>query len=202
MESNVIRPWKKIQSEQIADCRVFTVHKKLSQRTSANSERTHDFYVFDSGDWVNIIPVTANGEVILIEQFRHGTEGFTLEIPGGSVDREDPSPQYAAERELLEETGYMAHRWVPLGQSHPNPAIQGNLCHTFLALDVRQIEVPEFSGTEEIAIRLVPLSEIPDLIRQGTITHALVMVAFYWLQLSEDILNREFNLIGFRPGLN
>ncbi len=202
MESNVIRPWKKIQSEQIADCRVFTVHKKLSQRTSANSERTHDFYVFDSGDWVNIIPVTSNLEVILIEQFRHGTEGFTLEIPGGSVDIEDPSAQFAAERELLEETGYIAKRWVPLGQSHPNPAIQGNLCHTFLALDVRQIEVPEFSGTEEIAIRLVPLADIPDLIRQGTITHALVMVAFYWLQLSEDVLSRELNLMGFRPGLN
>lgn len=182
MEGHAIKPWLKICSEQIADCRVFTVHKKSSQK----AERTHDFYVFDSGDWVNIIPLTENREVLMIEQFRHGTEGFTLEIPGGMVDPEDPSPRFAAERELLEETGYMAEKWIPLGQSHPNPAIQGNLCHTFLALNVKQIEIPEFAGTEEIAIRLLPLDDVPDLVRRGAITHALVMVAFYWLQLNED----------------
>lgn len=177
-----------ITSEQIADCRVFTVHKKLSRRENAGAERTHDFYVFDSGDWVNIIPLTENREVLMIEQYRHGTEGFTLEIPGGSVDLDDPSPVYAAERELLEETGYIAQKWIPLGQSHPNPAIQGNLCHTFLALNVRQIEIPEFAGTEDIAVRLLPLDDVPDLIRSGVITHALVMVAFYWLSLNEDVI--------------
>jgi len=189
MDSRVIKPWMNITSEQIADCRVFTVHKKLSRRETAGStDRTHDFYVFDSGDWVNIIPLTENREVLMIEQYRHGTEGFTLEIPGGSVDPEDPSPVFAAERELLEETGYTAQKWIPLGQSHPNPAIQGNLCHTFLALNVRQIEIPEFAGTEDIAVRLLPLDDVPDLIRSGTITHALVMVAFYWLSLNEDVL--------------
>ena len=177
-----------ITSEQIADCRVFTVHKKLSRRETAGKDRTHDFYVFDSGDWVNIIPVTENREVLMIEQYRHGTENFTLEIPGGTVDSDDPSPVYAAERELLEETGYIAQKWIPLGQSHPNPAIQGNLCHTFLALNVRQIEIPEFAGTEDIAVRLLPLDDVPDLIRSGTITHALVMVAFYWLSLNEDVI--------------
>ncbi len=190
MDSRVIKPWMNIASEQIADCRVFTVHKKLSRRETGTTDRTHDFYVFDSGDWVNVIPLTENREVLMIEQYRHGTEGFTLEIPGGSVDPEDPSPVYAAERELLEETGYIAQKWIPLGQSHPNPAIQGNLCHTFLALNVRQIEIPEFAGTEDIAVRLLPLDDVPDLIRQGTITHALVMVAFYWLSLNEDIIRR------------
>lgn len=180
-----MKPWLKVHSEQIADCRVFTVHKKLSYKASGNTERTHDFYVFHSGDWVNIIPLTENNEVVLIEQYRHGTEGFTLEIPGGSVDAEDPSPLYAAERELLEETGYMAGSWEPLGQSHPNPAIQSNLCHTFIARNVRQIEIPQFMGTEEIAIRLVPLEQIPQLVREGVITHALVMVAFYWLSLKQ-----------------
>lgn len=176
----------KIHSEQIADCRVFTVHRKLSRKASASQDRTHDFYVFHSGDWVNIIPLTENREVVLIEQYRHGTEGFTLEIPGGSVDGEDPSPLFAAERELFEETGYKAANWVTLGQSHPNPAIQSNLCHTFLALDVKQVEVPKFTTTEEItAIRLVPLREVPELVRSGVITHALVMVAFYLLSLRE-----------------
>ena len=187
MPDQVIKPWMKVHSEQIADCRVFTVHRKLSRKSSANADRTHDFYVFHSGDWVNIIPLTEKREVVLIEQYRHGTERFTLEIPGGSVDAEDPSPQFAAERELLEETGYQAKSWINLGKSHPNPAIQSNWCHTFLALDVKQIEVPEFSSTEEIAaIRLVPLLEVPELVRSGVITHALVMVAFYMLSLSDQ----------------
>lgn len=186
-ESSVteMHPWKNIKSEKIADCRVFTVHKKLSSKPFGTAERTRDFYVFDSGDWVNIIPVTSDGKVILIEQFRHGTEGFTLEIPGGGVDPEDPSAVYAAERELLEETGYAAESLTFLGESHPNPAIQNNRCYTFLANNVKWVQKPEFKGTEEIAIRLVPLNEVPELIRNGVITHALVLVAFYWLQLAQ-----------------
>ena len=184
MKVGSVRPWRSISSVEIADCRVFTVHKKLSARPSGESERTHDFYVFHSGDWVNIIPVTDEGEVILIEQYRHGTEQFTLEIPGGSVDPDDPDPRFAAERELLEETGFAAKEWIELGRSHPNPAIQSNVCHTYLARGAHQIEIPEFSGTEEIAIRLVPLEEVPALIDSGAITHALVLVAFYWLHLS------------------
>lgn len=150
-------------------------------------QKTHDFYVFHSGDWVNIIPVTSSGEVILIEQYRHGTEEFTLEIPGGSIDPEDPSPLQAAQRELLEETGYSARKLRHIGSSHPNPAIQSNACHTFLAEDVHQIQIPEFKTTEEVAIRKVRADDIPELIRSGVITHALVLVAFYWLQL--DSLN-------------
>jgi len=187
-ESSVtqMHPWKNIKSEKIADCRVFTVHKKLSSKPFGAAERTRDFYVFDSGDWVNIIPVTSDGKVILIEQFRHGTEGFTLEIPGGGVDPEDPSAVYAAERELLEETGYVAESLTFLGESHPNPAIQNNRCYTFLANNVSWVQKPEFKGTEEIAIRLVPLNEVPELISKGVITHALVLVAFYWLQLAQS----------------
>ncbi|MGD9684738.1 MAG: NUDIX hydrolase [Candidatus Obscuribacterales bacterium] len=180
-----MRPWKRISSEKIADCRVFTVHKQLATRscTTGEGERTHDFYVFHSGDWVNVIPITEDNRVVLIEQFRHGTENFTLEIPGGSVDMSDPDPLFAAERELLEETGYQAEEWTPLGTTHPNPAIQSNRCHTYLARNIRQVRTPVFNTTEEIAIRLVPVVEIPELIKTGVITHALVMVAFYWLDI-------------------
>lgn len=185
IETKPIRPWKRISSEKIADCRVFTVHRNLSSRYCYREDdhKTHDFYVFQSGDWVNVIPVTDNNEIILIEQFRHGTESFTLEIPGGSVDDADPDPRYAAERELREETGAVAGEWVQLGTSHPNPAIQGNLCHTYLAKNTKVVEKPRFESTEEIMIRKVPLERVPGLIKDGVITHALVLVAFYWLQL-------------------
>ncbi|MBZ0188290.1 MAG: NUDIX hydrolase, partial [Candidatus Obscuribacterales bacterium] len=162
-----LRPWKRISSEKIADCRVFTVHKQLASKAclTGEIERTHDFYVFHSGDWVNIIPTTEDNRVVLIEQYRHGTENITLEIPGGSVDADDDSPFKAAERELFEETGYQGSELIPLGSTHPNPAIQSNLCHTFLARNVKRLATPVFNSTEEIAIRLVSIADIPDLIR-------------------------------------
>ena len=71
----------------------------------------------------------------------------------------------------------------PLGAIHPNPAIQANRCHTFVAYDARPCGEPAFDSTEETEVVLVPLADVPDRIRDGTITHALVVVAFHWLSL-------------------
>ena len=189
-----LSPWKTLSSEEIADCRVFKVHKNKSTKIYGGHNNEHDFFVFHSGDWVNIIPITDNKEIILIEQYRHGTESFTLESPGGSVDDSDDDPLIAGIRELKEETGAIAREWTRLGMSHPNPAIQGNLCHTYLATGVEIVEKPQFDATEEIAIRKLPLEEVPRLIKTGVITHALVLVAFYWLQLEYGDLCKVENL--------
>ena len=66
---------------------------------------------------------------------------------------------------------------------HPNPAIQSNRCHSFVAFDVEQRHLPSFDSTEETEVVLVPLARIPHLIQSGEITHALVVVAFHWLGL-------------------
>ena len=139
--------------------------------------------MLDSTEWVNIIPVTPNEEVVLIRQYRHGTDDITLEIPGGMVDQEDVSPLHAARREMQEETGYDSDDIVPLGAIHPNPAIQANRCHSFLARNVEKISEPHFDTTEETEVILVPVGELPELVRQERITHALVVVAFYWYDL-------------------
>ena len=184
--SNKIHPgklksWQRLDSETVYSCRIFSLQKNRSRSPRTNKE--HDFFVLDSGDWVNIIPVTADDRVVLIRQYRHGTEDFTLEIPGGMVDQEDPSPLYAARREMQEESGYDSEDIIPLGAIHPNPAIQGNRCHSFLARNVEKRFEPNFDTTEETEVTLAPLADIPDLIRQGQITHALVVVAFHWYDL-------------------
>ncbi len=177
-----VRHWTTINRVLVADCRVFTVHKLISQRTTAGISETHDFYVFKPTDWVNVIAVTPDYQVVLIEQYRHGIEQVTLEIPGGMIDEEDGGSLIAGQRELLEETGCSGDDLVFLGRNHPNPAIQSNICDTYLSLNVKQIQVPSFDGTEEVAIRLVPIKDIPRLIKHGMITHALVIVAFHYLQ--------------------
>ena len=100
--------WEIEQSEKIADCRVFTVHRNSASIVRDGKRRTHDFFYLNSSDWVNVIPITQEGDVILIEQYRAGVAGITLEIPGGTVDAEDLSSKEAGARELLEETGYAA----------------------------------------------------------------------------------------------
>jgi 8-oxo-dGTP pyrophosphatase MutT (NUDIX family) len=99
------------------------------------------------------------------------------------VDPEDASPLVAARREMIEESGYDSHRIEPLGSIAPNPAIQSNRCHSFVAYDVEPRHATSFDSTEETEVVLAPLAGIPDLIRAGQITHALVVVAFHWLAL-------------------
>jgi len=176
-----LRRWETLGASSVYDCRVFSVteHRRRSPRTG----ELHDFYVLESSDWVNIVPLTAEQHVVMIHQYRHGIGEFTLEIPGGMVDADDPSPLAAARREMREETGYDSDDVVALGVIHPNPAIQANRCHTFLARGAELCSAVSFDSTEETEVVLVPLDEIPRLIREGAISHALVVVAFHHLLL-------------------
>jgi 8-oxo-dGTP pyrophosphatase MutT (NUDIX family) len=180
----VVKPlhtWERLASEIAYACRIFTVRRDRARFSRDGAE--HDFHVLESSDWVNIIPITPSKDVVLVRQFRHGVRDCTLEIPGGMVDPEDASLLVAARREMLEESGYDSDRVETLGAIHPNPAILNNRCHSFVAYDVELRRDPQFDSTEETEVVLVPLLEIPDLIRRGDITHALVVVAFHWLAL-------------------
>lgn len=178
--------WEVLEKSRIADCRVFSVHEMRSQNVARHADKQYSFYVLDCPNWVNIIPVTPEGNVILIEQFRHGLGEVVLEIPGGMVD-EGEEPGATAARELQEETGFAAEEIVYLGFNHPNPAIQGNRCFSYLARNVKKVSQPHFDTTEHIVTREVPLVQIPQLIADGTISHALVITAFHML----DLLNKK-----------
>jgi len=173
--------WTFLHSKIIHACRIFTL-KKEGYRSPRTGEE-HDFYLLYSSDWVNIIPLTADGRVILVKQFRVGTKDFSLEIPGGMLDEGD-SPAGAAVRELLEETGYGGEEPLLLGWVHPNPALHTNRCYTYLIKNVSYRTSPRQDSTEDIEVLSVPLTDIPQLIREEKITHALVVAAFYWYFLA------------------
>lgn len=175
-----VATWRRKSSRQVADCKVFKVREDISVCETNGVE--HPFYVIESPEWVNVIPLTVNEEVVLIEQYRHGIDEIALEIPGGLVD-DGESPQKAAVRELAEETGYVPREVVLLGKSRPNPAIQNNWVYHYLALDCELKQAVRFDGNESIATGLVPLAEIAPLISEGMITHSLVVAAFHWFSL-------------------
>ncbi|MBX9667077.1 MAG: NUDIX hydrolase [Candidatus Obscuribacterales bacterium] len=183
--------WKTLSTELLADCKIFAVNRVIAASRSVE-EKKGRFFTLDCASWVNIIAITDHAEVLLVRQFRHGIADLTLEIPGGCVDSTDADPLSAAVRELREETGSVAERWSYLGKNHPNPAMQNNLCYTFLAEGVSQVEAPRFdsTGTEQILNSKVPLTNINTLIRSGIITHSLVITAFHYLMLERPELLR------------
>ncbi len=174
--------WDTLGSESVYRTPIFELHRRRSRHPGRGE---HDFYILEAPHWINVIPLTADNQVVMVRQFRHGIGDFTLEIPGGMVDPEDAHPAHAARREMREETGYDAEQIVELGRVHPNPAIQPNFCYTYLARDVRKVAepTPDSSGTEETEVVMVPLGDIKGLIASGHITHALVIAAFSFLHV-------------------
>ncbi len=130
----------------------------------------------ECSDWCNVVALTAEDELVLIYQHRFGTDSITLEIPGGAIDMGE-SPEIAAARELLEETGYAATSFEPLAVVHPNPAIQANRCFSFLARGAKKVSEPSFDTNESCEVVLVPRSETARLIDEGHVTHALAVLA-------------------------
>jgi 8-oxo-dGTP pyrophosphatase MutT (NUDIX family) len=98
------------------------------------------------------------------------------------IDKEDESPEKAARRELLEETGYEPEEMAFLGVVHPNPAIQNNRCHTFLARNVRPRQSQRLDGSEDIEVREASWSETTGMVDQGEISHSLVLAALFWYE--------------------
>jgi 8-oxo-dGTP pyrophosphatase MutT (NUDIX family) len=144
----------------------------------AGNGRSNDFTVIRTSDWINIIPIATDRRLVFIRQFRHGIRGVTVEIPGGAIDAGDKDPRAAAERELLEETGFLAEKWEYLGYVTPNPAIQDNRCHTFLAAEAFRAAEPRFDPYERIEVMLLSREEAGKALRDGTVTHGLVLAAF------------------------
>ena len=179
----MVEKWPTLQNETIADYYIFKVQETVKQ--SPRTQKKHTFFVLDSPDWVNVIPITAEGNVIMIHQVRHGTGEPTLEIPGGMVDEKE-DPRLSAQRELLEETGYAAEQFLHIGSVTPNPAFLNNELHTFLALNARRVQQPVFDGSEDIIVEEIAVDQIPTLIDSGQIHHALVIAAFYHYERYRD----------------
>lgn len=178
----MIRPWRLLESKSLGDFRVFKVRRdvKVSPRTGEQ----HDFVVLDAVNWVNVVALTPDRQLIMVEQFRHGSNTIELEIPGGVMDPHESSPVETGIRELREETGYAGARARLLGRVWSNPAIMSNTCFTVLVEDCIAHHPVAFDSGEDIVTRLVPVADVPRLVADGRIAHSLVVVALYHLDLA------------------
>jgi ADP-ribose pyrophosphatase len=177
----MIQPWKRIASQPAGDFQIFTARwdDKLSPRTG----QVHRFVVLDSHDWVNIVAVTPDQKLVMVEQYRQGTDTVELEIPGGLLNGPDESPLAAGLRELREETGYEGEGGRVLCVQLPNPAYQSIRCHTVLVLNCTCRHPLEWDHGEDLVTCLVPVDDIPGLIQSGRIRHSIIIAALYQFEL-------------------
>lgn len=176
----MIQPWEKKKEWVDYDCGFFQV--QVQRSASPMTGKEHPFYVLKTRDWINVVALTRDHKVLMVSQYRHGSGEISLEIPGGAVDKNEP-PLEAAKRELREETGYAAKEWHSLGSVRPNPAILSNTCHLYLALNAEPVGELDLDEAEELEVSLHPVEEIPRMIRDGRIQHALVVAAFYFYEV-------------------
>jgi ADP-ribose pyrophosphatase len=173
-------PWLDCETTLTRESHIFQ-HFKIRRR-SPHTAREHDFTRLLCPDWVNVVAFTTGGELLLVEQFRHGIDASTLEVIGGVCDRDEP-PALTARRELLEETGHVAGQWLELGSCAPNPAVQNNRCHFYLARDCAPVAELDLDPSEELRVWAAPWAEAEQMLRAGKLDHALVMAAFLRLFL-------------------
>jgi ADP-ribose pyrophosphatase len=166
--------WEKLGEESLAVTPVFDLRRVRYRHPRRGRER--DFVILDAPDWVNVLALTPDHRLVLISQFRFGTDDFSLEIPGGMLERGE-DPVAGGLRELREETGYAGQNARVIGRVHPNPAIQNNTCHLVLVEDAVPATATQWDHDEEIAVTVLPVDEVYALAHAGRITHALVLNA-------------------------
>ena len=183
-----LKPWKKIRTDQKTDLKLFQARwdEMQNPRTGQVMKRL----ILETQDWVNIVPITSEGKIVIVNQYRFGVDKFTSEIPGGLID-EGENSEMAAVRELREETGYTGGEWIYLGSVEPNPAFHTNLCHHWLARGVEKTVAPRLDPGEDIEVIRLSVEELRKVVEEGNLKHVLALSALsrvpqIWGEMLQD----------------
>jgi 8-oxo-dGTP pyrophosphatase MutT (NUDIX family) len=172
----MVSKWKTLKSKNILQNKIFSFNE---EQVLSPKNKKFPVWVMKVPTWINIIPVTNDNKIIMVKQYRFGNKEITLEIPGG-MSEPNEDPKSAAIREMKEETGYTSENVIEIGSVSPNPALMNNLAITYLAFDVERTSIQNLDTMEDIEIIEIDLEEVPRLIQNKTINHALVVSAFYF----------------------
>jgi ADP-ribose pyrophosphatase len=163
--------WKLLSSNYLFKDLWFSVRKDTC--LSPGGKIISPYYVYEFPTWVAAVPVTEDGKIIMVRQYRHALGETCIEIPGGCVDNTDANNQAAIARELLEETGYAFSSYDYLGKISANPSTNNNLLHMYLAKGGKKIAEQNLDSNEEIEVELLTIGEVRKLIRENKILQSM-----------------------------
>jgi ADP-ribose pyrophosphatase len=176
---SLIHPWKVLSTKEIFKTSFFRF--RTDQCELPDGRVMPNYYVMEFPDWVNIVPVTEDGKIILVEQYRQAAGHVCLEIPGGSTHpHQQEDPKKAAVRELAEETGYVPDDVRLIGVHRPNPAMQNNKMHTYIGFGCRLLQEPTPDPFEDINVVAKSIPEVVDMILTGKIDHSIVVASILY----------------------
>ena len=167
-----IESWKTEQERTLQVTKIFDLVQR--DMILASEQHRASFSVLKAPDWINVMALTKDQQVILVEQYRYGLQAPTLELAGGVCDPGE-HPLETSKRELLEETGFTSEEWISLGKVSSNPAMQDNYTHSFLALNCEKVAEQKLDGNERIQVHLIPIEQFLDFVQSGVIDHSLVV---------------------------
>jgi len=171
------KAWKQVNTKYIIKNRWISLRQDECQLPTKKT--INDYYVLEYPDWVNVVAITCEQEVVLVKQYRHGLGQVTLELPSGVVEVSDETALETAKRELLEETGYSATSLIKTSALSPNPASHTNQTHSFLALNVTLTNAQALDETEDIEVVLMPLADLKAQAMQGAFSQAMHVASIF-----------------------
>jgi len=174
MKRKVSVDWELVHSEPGPDLVLFKTRFDWVKNPRNSSQLKA--VVLETSDWVNVVALTAEKKILVVSQFRFGIRKTTVEIPAGLVEPGE-TPQEAAIRELMEETGYTTNDWTYLGWVEANPAFLNNRCHMWLANNVIKNHTPALDESEDVVVCDLFIEELHREIREGAMRNALTLLA-------------------------
>lgn len=173
----MVKRWKTLERQVLLDRWWMTLREDRVELPGGTV--VPEFHVIEYPDWALTVPLTSDGELVMVEQYRYGIDEIVLEFPAGAVEGDEP-PERAAERELLEETGYAADEWTAIGSCAPEPSKHTNFAHIFLARGAEKIAEPNLDATENIVVHRRSIETVMQAARNGELKHGIHLTALFW----------------------
>jgi ADP-ribose pyrophosphatase len=170
--------WKVLSSDYLFKDLWFTVRR--DKCVTPENTLVDPYYVYEFPTWVTVVAVTEDNKIVMVRQYRHAIGETIMEIPGGCVDDTDVSLQAAAEREVLEETGYVFENYEYLGKISANPSTNNNLMHMYLATNGKKVQEQQLDHNEEIEVCLFTIDEVKQMLKNNTILQAMHATCLFY----------------------
>lgn len=163
--------WKVLESEYVVKEPWMTVRKDKLRLPDGRVKE--GYWSLEYPDWINVIALTRDGHFLFERQYRHGLDIVEWEIPAGVIEKGE-EPLHAAQRELMEETGFGGGEWQPFMETCQNPGTCNNITHTFLATNVEHKGSQHFDANEDLDVYLLTQEQVFDILSRDLIKQSMM----------------------------